>query len=170
MDIAHHPDLIHPTAYVAPNAILVGQVHIAAQASVWFGCVLRGDDAPIIIGARTNVQDLTVIHSDAGQPCTLGEGVTVGHRGMLHSATVEDGALVGIGAIVLNGAIVGREALVGAGALVTAGMFIPPRHMALGAPAQVVRELTDEEIERARSVATHYVTRAQAFLAASKGG
>jgi carbonic anhydrase/acetyltransferase-like protein (isoleucine patch superfamily) len=170
MDTAHHPDLIRPTAYVAPNATLVGQVHIAAEASVWFRCVLRGDDAPISIGARTNIQDLAVIHSDAGQPCTLGEGVTVGHRGVLHSATVEDGALVGIGAIVLNGAIVAREALVGAGALVTEGMFIPPRHMALGAPAQVVRELTDEEIERARSVATHYVTRAQAFLAASRGG
>jgi carbonic anhydrase/acetyltransferase-like protein (isoleucine patch superfamily) len=170
MDIAHHPELIHSTAYVAPNAALVGQVHIAAQASVWFGCVLRGDDAPIIIGARTNVQDLTVIHADAGQPCTLGEGVTIGHRGVLHSTTVEDGALVGIGAVVLNGAIVGREALVGAGAVVTEGMVIPPRHLVLGAPARVVRELTDEEIERARSVATHYVTRAQAFLAASRGG
>lgn len=170
MDIAHHPDLIHPTAYVAANATLVGQVHIAAQASVWFGCVLRGDDAPIIIGARTNIQDLTVIHADAGQPCTLGEGVTIGHRGVLHSATVENGALVGIGAIVLNGASVGREALVGAGALVTEGTVIPSRHLALGAPARVVRELTGEEIERARSVATHYATRAQAFLAASRGG
>ncbi|NIV33335.1 MAG: gamma carbonic anhydrase family protein [Anaerolineae bacterium] len=170
MDIAYHPDLIHPTAYVAPNATIIGQVKIAAQASVWFGCVLRGDDAPIVIGARTNIQDLAVIHADAGEPCTLGEGVTVGHRGVLHSATVEDGALVGIGAIVLNGASVGREALVGAGALVTAGMSIPPRHMALGTPAQVVRELTDEEIERARSFVTLYVTRAQAFLAASRGG
>jgi carbonic anhydrase/acetyltransferase-like protein (isoleucine patch superfamily) len=170
MEIVRRPELIHPTAYVAPNATIVGQVHIAAHASVWFGCVLRGDDAPITIGARTNIQDLAVIHSDAGQPCTLGEGVTVGHGAVLHSATVEDGALVGIGAIVLNGAIVAREALVGAGALVTEGMFIPPRHMALGTPARVVRELTDEEIEHARSVATLYVTRAQEFLADSKGG
>jgi len=168
MEIAHHPELIHPTAYVAPNATIVGEVHIAAEASVWFGCVLRGDNAPIIIGACTNVQDLTVIHTDEDQPCTLGEGVTIGHRAVLHSAIVEDGALVGIGAIVLNGATVGREALVGAGALVAEGMVIPPRHLALGTPARVVRELTDEEIERLHTFAAHYVARAQAFLAARK--
>ncbi len=165
MDIAHHPEFIHLTAYVAPNATIIGDVRVAAEASVWFGCVLRGDNAPIIIGPRTNVQDLTVIHTDVGEPCTLGEGVTVGHRAVLHSATVEDGALVGIGAIVLNGAVVGQEALVGAGALVTEGMVIPPRHLALGVPARVVRELTDEEIERTRTFAAHYVARAQAFLA-----
>jgi len=170
VNIAHHPELIHPTAYVALNATIVGEVHLAAKASVWFGCVLRGDNAPIIIKARTNVQDLTVIHTDAGQPCTLGEEVTVGHRVVLHSATVEDGAVIGIGAIVLNGAVVGQEALVGAGALVPEGMIIPPRHLALGVPARVVRELTDEEIERTHTFATHYVARAQAFLSASKGG
>lgn len=170
MDIAYHPELIHPTAYVAPNATIVGDVRVADGASVWFGCVLRGDNAAITIGARTNVQDLTVIHADVGQPCTLGEDVTVGHRAVLHGATVENGALVGIGAIVLNGAVVGREALVGAGALVPERMIIPPRHLALGVPARVVRELTDEEIERLRAFAAHYVARAQAFLAASKGG
>jgi len=170
MDIAYHPELIHPTAYVAPNATIIGEVHVAAKASVWFGCVLRGDNAPITVGARTNVQDLTVIHTDVEQPCTLGEDVTVGHRAVLHSATIEDGALVGIGAIVLNGVVVGREALVGAGALVPEGMTIPPRHLVLGVPARVVRELTDEEIERSRTFATHYVARAWAFLAASEGG
>jgi carbonic anhydrase/acetyltransferase-like protein (isoleucine patch superfamily) len=168
MDISHHPELIHPTSYVAPGATIIGNVHIAAEASVWFGCVLRGDNAPIIIGARTNVQDLTVIHTDAGQPCTLGEEVTVGHRAVLHSATVEDGALIGIGAIVLNGAVVGREALVGAGALVPEGMNIPLRHLALGVPARVVRELTDEEIKRSRTFAEHYVAHAHMFLAARK--
>lgn len=170
MDIVYHPELVHPAAYVATNATIVGDVHVAAEASVWFGCVLRGDNAPIIIGARTNVQDLTVIHTDTGEPCTLGEGVTVGHRAVLHSATVKDGALIGIGAIVLNGAVVGREALVGAGALVTEGMVVPSRYLALGVPARIVRELSDEEIERTRAFATHYVARAQAFLSADKGG
>jgi carbonic anhydrase/acetyltransferase-like protein (isoleucine patch superfamily) len=170
MKIAHHPELVHPSAYIAPNATLVGEVHVAAEASVWFGCVLRGDNAPIIIGPRTNVQDLTVIHTDTGKPCTLGEGVVVGHRAVLHSTTIEDRALIGIGAVVLNGAVVGREAIVGASTLVTEGMVVPPRHLALGIPARVVRELTDEEIERTCSFATHYVARAQAFLAASKGG
>jgi len=170
VDVAHHPELIHPTAYVAPNATLLGAVHLAAEASVWFGCVLRGDDAPITVGARTNIQDLTVIHADVGEPCTLGVGVTIGHRAVLHSATIEDGALVGIGAIVLNGAVVGREALVGAGALVTRGTIIPPGHLALGAPARVVRELTAEEIERLRDTGTHYVARAQAFIATKRGG
>ena len=170
MDLAYHPKNIHPSAYVAPNATLIGNVHVAAEASIWFGCILRGDEAPITVGARTNVQDLTVIHADAGIPCTLGEGVTIGHRAVLHSTTVEDGALIGIGAIVLNGAVVGREALVGAGALVPEGMVIPPLHLALGVPAQVVRELTGEEIEHIRSVAAQYVARTRAFIAASKEG
>jgi len=169
IDTVYHSEHVHATAYVAPNATIIGDVHIAAEASVWFGCVLRGEDAPIVIGGRTNVQDLTVIHADAGAPCMLGEGVTIGHRAVLHSATVEDGALVGVGAIVLNGAVVSRGALVGAGALVPEGVVIPPRHLALGVPAQVVRELTDEEVARAGAIAAHYVARAQAFLAASKG-
>ena len=92
MDITYHPDLIDDSAYVASNATLIGQVRIAAQASVWFGCVLRGDNEPITIGAQTNVQDLTVIHTDRGIPCTLGMGVTVGHRVVLHGATIADGA------------------------------------------------------------------------------
>ena len=168
VDVTYRPKNIHPTAYVAPNATLVGEVNVAAEANIWFGCVLRGDNAPIIIGTRTNVQDLTVIHTDAGEPCTLGEEVTIGHRAVLHSATVEDGALVGIGAIVLNGAVVGREATVGASALVPEGMIIPSRHLALGVPARVVRELTDKEIEHTRTIVRHYVVRAQVFLAASK--
>ena len=163
MDVTYHPELVHSTAYVAPNATVIGDVRIAAEASVWFGCVLRGDNEPIEIGPRTNVQDLTVIHTDEGIPCILGAGVTVGHRAVLHGATIGDGALIGIGAIVLNGASVGSEALIGAGALVTEGQVVPPRHLALGAPAKVVRELTEEEIERLRAAAAHYVARAEAF-------
>jgi carbonic anhydrase/acetyltransferase-like protein (isoleucine patch superfamily) len=169
MDIAHHPELIHLTAYVAPNATVIGEVRIAAEASVWFGCVLRGDNEPIEIGPRTNVQDLTMIHTDEGIPCLLGAGVTVGHGVVLHGATIEDGALIGIGAIVLNDAIVGSGAMIGAGALVTEGQVIPPRHLALGVPARVVRELTDEETERLRAAAAHYVGRARAFRASEAG-
>ena len=158
------------SAYVAPNATIVGAVQVGPQASVWFGSVLRGDNEPIVIGARTNVQDLTVIHTDEGVPCTLGSGVTVGHRAVLHGATVGDGALIGIGAIVLNGATVGDEAMVGAGAVVTEGQVIPPRHLALGVPAKVVRELTDEEIERLRAAAAHYVAKAEEFARGGDGG
>jgi carbonic anhydrase/acetyltransferase-like protein (isoleucine patch superfamily) len=170
MDITHYSELVDATAYVAPNATIVGNVRIASEASVWFGCVIRGEDAPVTIGAGTNVQDLAVIHADAGQPCTLGEGVTVGHGAVLHSATVEQGALIGIGAIVLNGATVGQEALVGAGALLPEGLIVPPRHLALGTPARVLRALTCEEIERSRTVAAHYVAKAQALLAAAAKG
>jgi carbonic anhydrase/acetyltransferase-like protein (isoleucine patch superfamily) len=169
MDVTYHPELIHDTAYVAPNATVIGEVRIAAEASVWFGCVLRGDNEPIDIGPRTNVQDLTVIHTDEGIPCILGAAVTVGHRVVLHGATIEDGALIGIGAIVLNGATVGSEALIGAGALVTEGQIIPPRHLALGVPAKVIRELTGEEIERLRAAAAHYVDRAAAFRTSGQG-
>ena len=169
MDIEHHPELIQASAFVAPNATVIGDVRVGALASIWFGCVLRGDDAPIIIGARTNIQDLTVVHADTGQPCVLGEGVSVGHRVVLHSAVVEDGALIGIGAIVLNGATIGCEALVGAGALVPEGMSVPPRHLALGLPARVVRELTPDELALLRAVAVHYVARRGLFLNARKG-
>jgi carbonic anhydrase/acetyltransferase-like protein (isoleucine patch superfamily) len=163
MDISYHPELVDDSVYVASNATILGEVRVAAQASVWFGCVLRGDNAPITVGAQTNVQDLTVIHTDEGVPCSLGVGVTVGHRAVLHGATIADGALVGIGAIVLNGATVGKEAMIGAGAVVTEGQVIPPHHLALGVPAKVIRALTDEEIEHLRAATAHYVARAEAF-------
>ena len=169
MDIIYHPELIDERAFIAPNATVVGAVRVEAEASVWFGCVLRGDNEPITIGARTNVQDLTIVHTDEGIPCRLGSDVTVGHRAVLHGATIEDGALIGIGAIVLNGATVGKEALIGAGAVVTEGQVIPPRHLALGVPAKVVRDLTDEEVDHLRAAAAHYVARAEAFRTAGKG-
>lgn len=163
MSTTGQSELIHSSAYVAPNATIVGQVEIGAHASVWFGCVLRGDNEPIVIGARTNVQDLTVVHTDEGVPCTVGDGVTVGHRAVLHGATVGDGALIGIGAILLNRSTIGDEAVVGAGAVVTEGQVIPPRHLALGVPAKVIRELTDEEIQGLRAAAAHYVARAEGY-------
>ena len=154
---------VHPSAYIADTAVLRGNVTVAAEASVWFGCVLRAEEAEIIIGPRSNIQDLTVIHTDPGFGCYVGREVTVGHRAVLHGATVHDGALIGIGAIVLNGAVVGEGAIVGAGAVVTEGAVIPPRTLALGVPARVVRELDENDVKRARAAAAWYVAHARAY-------
>jgi carbonic anhydrase/acetyltransferase-like protein (isoleucine patch superfamily) len=158
---------IDVTAFVAPNATIIGDVRIGAQSSVWFGCVLRADLAPIIVGAGTNIQDLTVVHVDMDQPCVIGAAVTIGHRAVIHGACIEDGALVGIGAIVLGGATVGEGALVGAGAVVTEGVVIPARHLALGVPARVVRVLSDAEVDRQRSIAASYVSNSEMFRTGS---
>lgn len=154
---------VHPTVFVAPNAVVVGDVEIDEEASIWFGCVLRAEEAPIRIGPRSNIQDLVVIHTDVDRPCLVGKEVTVGHRAVLHGATVGDGALIGIGAIVLNGAVVGEEAIVGAGAVVPEETVIPPRTLALGVPAKVVRALEEEEIARLRRDVAWYVRKAQAY-------
>jgi carbonic anhydrase/acetyltransferase-like protein (isoleucine patch superfamily) len=146
-------------AYVAPSATLIGKVILHARASVWFGATLRGDNEPIVIGAHSNVQESAVMHTDMGFPLTVGEYVTIGHQAMLHGCTIGDGALVGIQAVVLNGAVVGRECLVGAGAIVTERKQFPDRSLILGAPAKVVRQLTDEEIVYLRLGADHYVQR-----------
>ncbi len=156
---------IHPTAYVAPNATLIGNVVVEAEASVWFGCVLRAEEAEIVIGPRSNVQDLTVIHTDPGQSCRVGAGVTVGHRAVLHGATVEDGAMIGIGAIVMDGAVVGEQAIVGAGAVVTGGAMIPERTLALGVPARVVRTLRAEDLQHLQTSAAQYVEQSQRYRA-----
>lgn len=154
---------IHPTAFIAPGTVVVGDVTVEEEASIWFGCVLRAEEAPIHIGPRSNIQDLTVIHTDVDRPCRVGAGVTVGHRAVLHGAVVEDGALIGIGAIVLNGAVIGAEAIVGAGAVVPEGAVIPPRTLALGVPAKAVRELREEEVQRLRRDAAHYVEKARTY-------
>ena len=148
---------IAPEAFVARGATVVGDVHVAADASLWYGVVARGDVASIRVGAGSNIQDLSVLHADEGFPCTIGEGVTVGHRCIVHGATVEDHALIGMGAIVMNGAVIGAESLVGAGALVTEGTVVPPRSLVLGAPAKVRRTLTDEEVAGLHESAAHYV-------------
>jgi carbonic anhydrase/acetyltransferase-like protein (isoleucine patch superfamily) len=135
-----------PTAYVAANATLVGAVTIGAEASVWYTTVLRGDGAPITIGARSNLQDGTVVHTDPGHPVTLGAGVSVGHRAVLHGCTIEDDVLVGMGSIVMNGAVVGTGSIIGAGALVPEGYVVPPRSLVLGMPGKVRRETTDDEL------------------------
>lgn len=136
---------IHRTAWVAPNATIIGDVEIGPDSSVFYGCVLRGDSGRIRIGARTNLQDGTVVHVDADAPCLLGDDVTVGHAAMLHGTTVGDATLVGMRASLLSGSVVGSGALIAAGAVVLEGTEIGDGMLAAGVPAKVRRELTDEE-------------------------
>ena len=152
---------IAATAWVADNAQVIGRVELADDASVWYGAVLRGDNDRITVGARSNVQDGSVLHADAGFPLTLGADVTVGHQAMLHGCTVGDGSLIGIQAVVLNGATIGRNSLVGAGAVVTEGKEFPDGSLILGAPAKAVRSITPEQVERLRFGALHYVENAE---------
>ncbi len=150
-------------AWIAPDAQVIGRVRLGAGVSVWFGAVVRGDNEMIAIGARSNIQDGSVLHSDPGSPLTIGEGVTVGHKVVLHGCTVGDNSLIGIGAIVLNRAVIGRDSIVGAGALVPEGKVFPEGVLLLGTPARVVRELTPEQIVGLRRSAEHYVGNARRF-------
>ncbi len=154
------PD-VSKAAFIAWNAEVAGNVTLGEDVSVWFGATLRGDIAPIRIGNRSNIQDGTVVHVDAGQPVTVGEDVTVGHRVILHSCTVGNGALIGMGAILLNGAEIGEQCLVGAGALVTANKRFAPRTLVLGSPAKEIRPLTDEELEDMKHNSAAYVVHAR---------
>lgn len=143
--------------WIAPTATVIGNVELQDDASVWFGAVLRGDSEPIVIGPQSNIQDLTVIHTDPGFPASIGRGCTIGHRAILHGCTIGENSLVGMGAIVLNGAVIGRNCLIGAGALVPERKSIPDNSLALGTPARVVRELDAAAIEQLRQTAAHYV-------------
>ena len=156
------PD-IADSAWVADNAQVIGDVHMAADSSVWFSSVVRGDTATIRIGEGTNIQDGSVLHADVGIPLTIGKHVTVGHMVQLHGCTVGDESLIGIGAVVLNGAKIGKNCLVGAGSLVTEGKEFPDGSMILGSPAKVVRQLTPEQIEGLRRSAQHYVNNKNRF-------
>jgi carbonic anhydrase/acetyltransferase-like protein (isoleucine patch superfamily) len=147
---------VHPDAYVHPLAAVIGAVTLGARASVWPFAVLRGDTDAIVVGAESNVQDGAVLHADRGVPCTLGARVAVGHRAIVHGATVEDDCLVGIGAAVLNGAVVGRGSIVAAGAVVPEGMVVPAGSLVMGVPGRVRRPTTDAERARiARTVASY---------------
>ena len=154
---------IAASAWVADSAQVIGDVVLADGASVWFGAVLRGDNTRLKIGARTNIQEGAVLHSDAGQPLTLGDDVTVGHQAMLHGCTVGDGALIGIQAVVLNGARIGRSCLVAAGAVVTEGKQFEDGWLIIGAPAKAVRPLTPEQLDGLARSAAGYVAKAQRF-------
>jgi carbonic anhydrase/acetyltransferase-like protein (isoleucine patch superfamily) len=150
-------------AWVADSAQVIGNVDLGANASVWFGVVIRGDNETIRIGRNTNVQDLSVLHSDAGVPLTLGDNVSVGHQVMLHGCTIGDGSLIGIQAVVLNNAKIGRNCIVGAGSVVTEGKEFPDNSLILGSPAKVVRTLDDKGLEMLRYIATHYVENGERY-------
>jgi len=140
--------VIHPTAYVHPAAHVIGDVTLGARVSVWPTAVLRGDNDAIVIGEDSNVQDGTIIHVDPGVPCTIGHRVGIGHRAIVHGATVGDDCLIGMGAILLNRVVVGSGSIVGAGAVCREGMEIPPNSLVVGVPAKVIRETTDAERAR----------------------
>lgn len=152
-------------AFRATNAVVTGDVTLGEDVGVWFGCVIRGDDAPLSVGARTNVQDLTMIHADTGVPNVIGSEVTIGHRCVLHGAEVGDRALIGMGSILLGGSKVGAEAIVAAGAVVREGFEVPPRTLVAGVPAKVIRPVSDEELAFLPKSAAGYVAKIRRYLA-----
>ena len=149
--------------FVAENAAVIGHVRLRAESSVWFGSVLRGDNEWIDVGERSNVQDGCVLHTDIGFPLTIGSGVTIGHKVMLHGCTIGSDSLIGIGSVILNGAVIPGNCIVGAKALVTEGKTFPEGSLILGAPARVVRDLTGAEIETIGQSADHYVDNAARY-------
>ena len=151
--------------WVAPSASVIGNVILHANASVWFGATLRGDNDPITVGPDSNIQDGSVLHTDLGSPLTLGRGVTVGHNAMLHGCEVGDYSLIGIGAVVLNGAKIGRNCIIGANALITEGKVIPDNSLVMGQPGKVVRERDPEHIAVLQMSADHYVQNWKRFAA-----
>jgi len=151
-------------AYKAKNAIVTGDVTLGEDVGIWFGCVVRGDDAPLTIGKRTNIQDLTMIHADPGVPNVIGAEVIVGHRCVLHGASVRDGALIGMGAVLLGGSVVGEQAIVGAGAVVREGFEVPPRTLVAGVPARVIREIKPAELASLAPQAEGYVQKLRLYL------
>jgi carbonic anhydrase/acetyltransferase-like protein (isoleucine patch superfamily) len=163
--ITHHnvSPTLHPSAFVADGATIIGEVTLAAEASVWFNAVLRGDINSIHIGERTNIQDCSVLHVTSELPVVIGSDVTVGHRAIVHGCHVGDGSLIGMGAIILDHARIGRQALVAAGAVVLEGFVVPEGMLAAGVPARILRPLTDVEKEGLLDSARHYVQYARDF-------
>ena len=149
--------------YVAPSASVIGSVVLGNNASIWFNCVVRGDNDVITIGDNTNVQDASVLHIDEGVPLTLGMNVSIGHKVMLHGCSVGDNSLIGINAVILNNARIGRNCLVGASSLITEGKEIPDGSLVLGSPGRVVRQLTEAEIRGISEIANHYVEKSAVY-------
>jgi len=154
---------IPDTSWVAPSADLIGDVRLSEETGIWFGAVIRADNTPIMLGARTNIQEGAMLHSDPGVPLMIGTDCTIGHHAILHGCTIGDRVLVGMGAIVLNNAVIGEDCLIGAGALVTEGKVFPPGSLIIGAPAKAVKELAPEVIEGIRKSAAGYAERQQRF-------
>jgi carbonic anhydrase/acetyltransferase-like protein (isoleucine patch superfamily) len=159
------PPSIHPTAFIASTAAVMGDVTLGEEASVWYGAVLRGDMAPIVIGAQSNIQDGTVVHVDDGVPCHVGQRVGVGHRVVLHGCTVEDDCLIAMGSVLLNGVVIGSGSVVAAGAVVPEGMRVPPRSLVMGVPGRIVRQVDAVLAERVSATWSHYVEEAKAHKA-----
>lgn len=158
-----HIPQIDPSAYVTDSANIIGKARIEANASIWFEVTIRGDNELIVVGENSNVQEGCVLHTDPGQPLTIGKNVTVGHQAMLHGCTIGDGSLVGIQAVILNGAKIGKNCLVGAGALVTEGKEFPDNSLIIGSPAKAVRTLSEEDIARMHGNTRNYVERGRHF-------
>jgi carbonic anhydrase/acetyltransferase-like protein (isoleucine patch superfamily) len=152
----------HPSAWVAPSADVIGDVQLGEDVSVWFRAVIRADNTAIPIGARSNVQEGAMLHSDPGSPLTIGEDVTIGHHAILHGCTIGNRVLIGMGATVLNNAVIADDCLVGAGALVTEGKTFPPGSLIVGSPAKAVRQLDERAIAMLKVSAAHYVANARA--------
>lgn len=157
------PDIEDETVWIAENSSVIGRVFLASNVSIWFGCTIRGDNEPITIGAGTNIQEHTVMHTDPGFPLTIGRGCTIGHKAMLHGCTIGENSLIGMGATVLNGAKIGNNCLIGAGALVTENKVIPDNSLVVGAPGKIIRELTEMDIDGLKGSANHYVKNARRF-------
>jgi carbonic anhydrase/acetyltransferase-like protein (isoleucine patch superfamily) len=156
------PD-IHPSCFVADSARLIGSVRLLENASVWFNVVMRGDNDLLTVGPDSNVQDSTVVHTDAGIEVRIGRGVTVGHKVMLHGCEIGDYSLIGIGSVVLNRAKIGSYCLIGASSLITEGKEIPDRSVVMGSPGRVVRQLTDAQVAVLEGSAAHYVSNARRY-------
>jgi carbonic anhydrase/acetyltransferase-like protein (isoleucine patch superfamily) len=161
--------LVAEGVFIAPGAVVVGAVELGAESSIWFGSVLRGDINRIVVGARSNVQDGSVLHVSDDHACVLGERVTVGHRAVVHACTVEDEVLVGMGAVILDGARIGARSIIAAGALVTKNMQVPPGSLVMGSPGKVVRALTAEEQAANARLALKYVEVSRRYLAQELG-
>jgi carbonic anhydrase/acetyltransferase-like protein (isoleucine patch superfamily) len=155
-------------AFAATNAIVTGDVTLARDVGIWFGCVVRGDDAPLTIGERTNVQDLTMIHADTDVPNVIGANVTIGHRCVLHGARIEDRCLIGMGAVLLGGSKIGAESLIAAGTVVKEGFVVPPRSLVAGVPGKIVRALTNDEVAMIERSAEGYVRKIRLYLDAAE--
>jgi carbonic anhydrase/acetyltransferase-like protein (isoleucine patch superfamily) len=157
--------VIHPTAFIAPTASVMGDVTIGEDASVWYGAVLRGDMAPIVIGPQTNLQDGTIVHVDEEVPCIIGARVGVGHRVILHGCIVEDECLIGMGSVLLNEVRIGRGSVVAAGAVVPEGMTVPAGSLVMGVPGRIVRQVNEALAQRIQETWSHYVEQARAHKA-----
>jgi carbonic anhydrase/acetyltransferase-like protein (isoleucine patch superfamily) len=148
---------IHPQTWIAPNASVIGQVHLEKNVSIWWACTLRGDIGPLYVGENTNIQDGSVLHTDPELPVTVGRDITIGHCATIHGCTIGEGSLIGMGATLLNYSVIGKQCLIGANTLIPEGKIIPDRSLVVGAPGRIVRQLTDEEVDEIARGTRRYV-------------